>query len=201
VFLPISQATCLCGVVQGFVLGLLLFLIRSTVHPDFSHSLNHTYTTHTRCSFYPSDFDSRTLYRPTTVAGVVVGHARWRTDRPHRGGTCQLLQCLIELMFVFYGLLLIANRQQPDRISLSPPLKLQALGQCIPPPKHVLPVSRYLSRHLANGFEITNPENNHSVYRRWSGSPPKFNRLFIASLPTFPENFMQIRSGVFAQSC
>jgi len=67
VFLLISQATCLCGVVQGFVLGLLLFLIRSTVHPDFSHSLNHTYTTHTRCSFYPSDFDSRTLY--TTVHG------------------------------------------------------------------------------------------------------------------------------------
>jgi len=34
-----------------------------------------------------------------------------------------------------------------------------------------------------------------------SGWPPKFNRLFICPLPTFPENFMQIRSEVFAQSC
>jgi len=32
-------------------------------------------------------------------------------------------------------------------------------------------------------------------------SPPKFNHLFIGSLPTFPENFMQNRSQVFAQSC
>jgi len=35
----------------------------------------------------------------------------------------------------------------------------------------------------------------------WFGSPSKFNRLFIGPLPTFPENFMQIRSEVFAQSC
>jgi len=27
---------------------------------------------------------------------------------------------------------------------------VEALGQCIPPPRHVLPVSRYQSRHLAN---------------------------------------------------
>jgi len=31
-------------------------------------------------------------------------------------------------------------------------------------------------------------------------TPPKFNHLF-KTLPTFPENFMQIRSEVFAQSC
>jgi len=30
-------------------------------------------------------------------------------------------------------------------------------------------------------------------------SPSKFNHLFIGLLPTFPENFMQIRSDVFAQ--
>ena len=35
----------------------------------------------------------------------------------------------------------------------------------------------------------------------WSGSPPKFNHLFIGSLRTFPENFVQIRSEVFVQSC
>ena len=33
--------------------------------------------------------------------------------------------------------------------------KLEALGQCIPLPRHVLPMSRYQSRHLANQFEIT----------------------------------------------
>jgi len=34
-----------------------------------------------------------------------------------------------------------------------------------------------------------------------TGSPPKFNLSFIGPLLTFPENFMQIRSEVFAQSC
>ena len=33
------------------------------------------------------------------------------------------------------------------------------------------------------------------------GSPPKLTNLFIGPLPTFPENCMQIRSEVFAQSC
>jgi len=33
-----------------------------------------------------------------------------------------------------------------------------------------------------------------------SGLPPKFNHLFNGPLPTFPENFMQIRLEVFAQS-
>jgi len=35
----------------------------------------------------------------------------------------------------------------------------------------------------------------------WSGSSPKFNHLFTGPLPTFPENFMQIRLQVLAQSC
>jgi len=56
--------------------------------------------------------------------------------------------------------------------------KLEALGQCIPPPRHVLPVSR------------SGP-----------GSLPKFNHLFTGLLPTFRENFRQIRSEVFGQSC
>jgi len=34
-----------------------------------------------------------------------------------------------------------------------------------------------------------------------SGSPSKSNRLFTGPLPTFPKNFVQIRSDVFAQSC
>jgi len=53
--------------------------------------------------------------------------------------------------------------------------KLEAVGQCIPAPKHVLQVSRYITRLL-----------------------PKFNHLFIGPQPTFSENFMQISSEVFA---
>ena len=45
----------------------------------------------------------------------------------------------------------------------------------MPPPRHFLPVLRYGSG---------------------SGSPPKFNHLFIGQLKTFAENFMQIRSNV-----
>jgi len=50
--------------------------------------------------------------------------------------------------------------------------QLEAMGQCIPPTRHILPVSRL-----------------------------KFNYLLIGPLPTFPENLMQIRSDVFVQSC
>jgi len=39
-------------------------------------------------------------------------------------------------------------------------------------------MSRYQSHHLVNRFEIAT----------------KFNHLFVGSLPTFPENVMQIRS-------
>jgi len=35
--------------------------------------------------------------------------------------------------------------------------------------------------------------------RLTSYAPPKFNHLFTGQLPTFAENFMQIRSEVFAQ--
>ena len=52
--------------------------------------------------------------------------------------------------------------------------ELEAVGQCIPPARHVLPVSQC-------GY----------------GSPPKFSHLFIGPLPTFAENFMQIRLEVF----
>ena len=61
-------------------------------------------------------------------------------------------------------------------------IQLEALGQCIPPPRHCRDISP-------------------AVFRIGSRSPPKFNRLFIGPLPTFRENFMQIRSEVFAQSC
>jgi len=32
------------------------------------------------------------------------------------------------------------------------------------------------------------------------GSSSKFNRLFVGALPTFPENFMQIRLEIFVQN-
>jgi len=57
-------------------------------------------------------------------------------------------------------------------------IQLEALRQCIPPPRHLYP----------------------DLYPS-SGSSPKFNYLFIGLLPTFPENFTQIRSQVFVQSC
>ena len=44
---------------------------------------------------------------------------------------------------------------------------------------------------------VTNPVNNPCISRWRSGSPSKFNHLFIGPLPTFPENFMQIRWEVF----
>jgi len=84
--------------------------------------------------------------------------------------------------------------------------KLEALGQGIPPPRHVLPVS-------PSGESATDVcpltiflifqywrirKKTISVSRRWSGSQPKFNHyLFIGPLPTFPRNFIQIHSEVF----
>ena len=62
--------------------------------------------------------------------------------------------------------------------------KTRSTGQCMPPPKHVLPVSRYGSRS-GSGF----------VSGSWS--PPKFNSLFIGPLPTFPDNLVQILLEVF----
>jgi len=46
-----------------------------------------------------------------------------------------------------------------------------------------------------------NPTHLLPCYWSGSGSTPKFNQLFTGPLPTFPENFMQIRWEVFAQSC
>jgi len=47
--------------------------------------------------------------------------------------------------------------------------QLEALGQCIPMPRHVLLVSR-----SGYGSVIRNPDTD-----LWFGSPPKFNNLFI----------------------
>jgi len=47
---------------------------------------------------------------------------------------------------------------------------------------------------------VKNPKKI-SVSRWWSEFQPKFNHLFTGPLPTFPENFMQIRLEGFAQSC
>ena len=60
---------------------------------------------------------------------------------------------------------------------------------CIPPSSHVLPVSRY-----GSGSE--------SISGSMIRIATKINHLFTGPLPTtFPENFMQISSEVFAQSC
>jgi len=40
---------------------------------------------------------------------------------------------------------------------------------------------------------MANPENNPCI-QTVTRLPPKFNHLFNGPLPTFPENFMQIRS-------
>jgi len=71
-----------------------------------------------------------------------------------------------------------------------------ALGQCHGTSYQCRNISPYLPI-------VTNHENNP---RRRSGLPPKFNHFFIGPInkfqwPTFPTNFMQIRSEVFAQSC
>ena len=86
-------------------------------------------------------------------------------------------------------------------------IKLEALGQCIPPPRHVLPVppsgeSLWAADLCAlTTFHISQSRKTIPVSRRWSGSPPKCNHLFTGPLPIFPENFMQIRLEIFAQSC
>jgi len=54
-------------------------------------------------------------------------------------------------------------------------------------------VSQYQFHHLANRFEMANPENNPCI-QTVTGSPTKFNHLFNGALPTFRENFTQIRS-------
>jgi len=65
-------------------------------------------------------------------------------------------------------------------------IKLEALGQCIPPPRHVLPVSRYGSGSVTvSGLMIRIAK--------------KFDHLFISPLLTLRENFMQICSEVFAK--
>ena len=48
----------------------------------------------------------------------------------------------------------------------------------------------YVRFHISQYWQI---QKTIPVSRWWSGSLPKFNRLFIRPFPTFPENFMQIR--------
>ena len=97
---------------------------------------------------------------------------------------------------------------------------LEALGHCTPPPSTSYQCrdkkSRCLSRAMHastcpalqglidTAFRISQSWRiwkTIPVSRLWPGSPPKFNRLFIGPLATFPENFMQISSEVFAKSC
>ena len=56
--------------------------------------------------------------------------------------------------------------------------------------------SAYLSQ--GTSYQCSDPDSDPDPL---SGSPPKFNRLFIGPLSIFPENFVHIRSEVFAQSC
>jgi len=66
--------------------------------------------------------------------------------------------------------------------------KLEALGQCL-----------CLRQDTSYQCRDTDPDSDPYPYP-WSGSPPKFNRLFSGPLPTFSENFVQIRSEVCAQN-
>jgi len=58
--------------------------------------------------------------------------------------------------------------------------------------------SAYLRHGTSYQYRDTDPDPYPNPCSR---SPPKFNHLFTGPLPTFPENFVQIRSVVFAQSC
>ena len=81
---------------------------------------------------------------------------------------------LESILWVSFSTLTLAGWQKR-----SPVHKLEALGQCVPPPR---------------------PSYQCLYLDQWCGSPPKFNNFFIGPLPTFPENFIQIRSEVFAQN-
>ena len=88
--------------------------------------------------------------------------------------------------------------------------QLEALAQCIPPPRHLLLVPPSgesvcaAELCLLTTFRISKKwriRKTIPVSRQRSGSPLKFNRLFVGPLPAFPENFMQICLEVLAQSC
>ena len=68
-------------------------------------------------------------------------------------------------------------------LNLSASSKTRSTGTVHTSAKTCLIVSRY-----GSGFQF------------WFGSPPKCYRLFNGPLPTFPENFMQIRLEVFPQT-
>ena len=61
--------------------------------------------------------------------------------------------------------------------------------------------SRFMSVNHFPYLPIVQIQKTIPVSKRWSGSPPKFNHLFIGSLSPFSENLMQIRLELFAQSC
>jgi len=72
--------------------------------------------------------------------------------------------------------------------------KLEALRQCIPPPRHVLPTSIAISVRPLSVSPNSDESGKESLY-------PDGNLDRDQNLPTFPENFVQIRSEVSAQSC
>jgi len=63
--------------------------------------------------------------------------------------------------------------------------KLEAQGQCIPPPRHVLPSYWY-------------HDISPAIWRIGSRSPPKFNHLSTGPLPKFPE---KIHANPFRYFC
>ena len=81
----------------------------------------------------------------------------------------------------------------------------KALGQCIPPPRNILPVPP--SAESAWAADLC-PLTTFHISEQWkiwktipvSISSPKINHLFTGPLPTFPENFTQIHLEVFVQS-
>jgi len=59
----------------------------------------------------------------------------------------------------------------------------------------------FITDSHSTGTEHTSAKARHTSVAIRSGSPPKFNHLFIGPLPTFSESFMQIRLEAFAQTC
>jgi len=77
-----------------------------------------------------------------------------------------------------------------------PFVSLEALGQCTLPPRHILP-----SPQCRDPDPDPYPYNTRIRIRDTDPQQNLVICLFIGPLPTVPENFMEMRSEIFVQSC
>ena len=96
------------------------------------------------------------------VNGLQVGDNNTYRQQVSR---VSVLTCISLYVNKIAKLAVLYDKRKKDSI------KLEALGQCIPPSRHVLPVSRYR-------FGFGSVSGSERVIRS-SGSLPKFNHLFI----------------------